>query len=311
MRINDSMNIRKLSRRVSDRRKGSMLSMTTLTVGIILFACIIGFCFYMLLSQQRSGQGQADRLTMQVANLFNEDDRIGQMNNLVGRCRELVYASRQAQNDAANKGYEVWAVLASQLTDEARSSAVQVEAERQSQCKLLCDRTRNAVDYYNVHTKTTSTFSLPWWQSYQPEVNKVTMGYINNVQSNVEYLNGDVYPDLKFDDERDKLFDKASSLYKGNVNARLPSPDNDLDFKMSSLPAPVEKTTAPPRLVNPEVFQTTGTLIEDRKYMGRKYDQIPSAVQLQEFMDVTANQNRQTVQLTSTAATSGAFPPPQ
>jgi hypothetical protein len=62
-----------------------MLSVTALIAGIGLFVCVVAFAGYMLLSQQKRGQTDADEVTLNVAKLMNGDDRVGQMNN-VGLC---------------------------------------------------------------------------------------------------------------------------------------------------------------------------------------------------------------------------------
>lgn len=287
-----------------------MLTMTALVVGLLLTACIIGFGFYLLLAQQKKGQGQADSLSLALAENLNKGDKVGQMNNVVARCRELVYVSRQNADTAASDRNAVLIPLANQLLDEARSSAQLVEAERKNQIAYILKQTRSSVDDYSVHTHVDSTFTLPWFKTYDPEVKDVYLGYIDKVQSNV--TNTEVIPDLRVFDEQQKYFEKGSSLYKGNIDAKLPSPDGDLTFKLSSLPANVENSVAPPRLTNPEVFVNLGPVFEDGKYSKqRPPDQIPSAIQLIERMQVSMKQGGdQKVQIGSTATANGGQPVP-
>ena len=78
-------------------KRGNMLSMTALIGGIILLTCIIAFCFYMLLAEQNRGQSKVDKSTLELAKAFNEGDRVGQLNNMEARNRELVFVSRQCR----------------------------------------------------------------------------------------------------------------------------------------------------------------------------------------------------------------------
>lgn len=296
---------------IADKRRetGSMLTMTALVLGVLLLVCLIGFGFYLLLAQQKKGQNQADRLTLSLAESLNKDDKIGQMNNVVARCRELVYVSRQNADAAANERNAVLTPLANQLLDESRSSAQFVEAERKNEIAYLTKKARQAVEDYNMHTHTDSTFNLPWFKTYDPEVQDVYFGYIDKVQCNV--TNTEVIPDLRLFDEQKKYFEKGSQLYRGNIDAKLPSPDSDLTFKLSSLPANVDRSVSPPRLTNPEVFVKLAPIFENSKFTNQTVpDQIPSAVEVVERMNVSMKSGDQKVRLGSTATTNGAQPVP-
>lgn len=286
-----------------------MLTMTTMVIGLVLLACLIGFGFYLLLAQQKKGQHEADNLTLSVAESLNKDDKIGQMNNVVARCRELVFVSRQNANAASEERNQILAPLANQLLDESRSSAQFVEAERKNEIAYITKKARESVERYNLNTHTESTFTLPWFKTYDPHVQDVYLGYIDKVQSNV--TNTDVIPELREHDEKQKYFEKGSQLYRGNIDAKLPSPDSDLIFKLSSLPADVEKSVSPPRLTNPEVFVKLAPLFLDSKYTDqRKADQIPSAVEIFADMDVSMKTGNQQVRIGSTATTNGGQPLP-
>ncbi|MBI2812565.1 MAG: hypothetical protein HYX67_17305 [Candidatus Melainabacteria bacterium] len=302
-------NTRRRSSPIDNRKKGSMLTMTTLVVGIVLVACMLGFGFYMLLAQQKKGQHQADNLTLALAGSLNKDDKIGQMNNVVARCRELVFVSRQNADAASAERNQILAPLANQLLDESRSSAQFVEAERKNQIEYITKKARESVEHYNLNTHVDSTFTLPWFKTYDPQVQDVYLGYIDKVQSNV--INTEVIPELREHDEKEKYFEKGSQLYRGNIDAKLPSPDSDLIFKLSSLPADVDKTVSPPRMTNPEVFVRLAPLFLDEKFTNqRKADQIPSAVEVFAKMDVSMKTGDQKVRIGSTATTNGGQPIP-
>ncbi len=296
------------SRVVQRSQSGSMLTMTLLCVGLLLTVCMIGFAFYLLLSEQKRGQTEADKLALEISKCMNENDRIGQINNLVVRNRELVYASRLTANTTVNSNLSFCAPLAQQLLDEASANSVAIDKERKTQITLQQKKIRDVVERYNMHTQNVTTFSLPWWKTYGLQVFQVNGGSLRDVQSNVEHT--EIYEDLNFDDKRAKYFQAGSNLYMGNINAKLPAPDNNLDFKITSLPAPVEKLIAPARLANPEIFHFGNLFFEDGKAVTQSFDQIPTAVQVLGRMDVQMREGNQRVQIGSTAVTNGAQPVP-
>jgi hypothetical protein len=299
------------SDKINSRRRGSMLSMTILCVGLVLFVCIVGFAFYMLLSEQQREQTAADNVALSIAKTMNEGDKIGELNNLVELNRELVYTSRLVSDATMSRDLYFCSPLAQQLLDEARSSNSDIDKARQDQIAQLRKTIRYTVDNYNLHTRSGAALMLPWWQSYDPQVVQVTCGYIDGVSSNV--LHNDVFPDLNdWDkDHREVYVQKKSNLYLGNINAKLPDQDNDVPFNLCSLPAPVETTIAPARLCNPEVFKPTGDIFADSKYPSTKILQIPCAVQVKAVMEVNGASNRGKVLVGSVAAANGAIPMPQ
>lgn len=285
-----------------------MLTMTLLCVGLLLAVCMIGFAFYLLLSEQKRGQTEADKLALEISKSMNENDRIGQINNLVVRNRELVYASRLTANTTVNSNLSFCAPLAQQLLDEASSGSVEIDKERKTQITLQQKRIKDIVERYNMHTQNVATFSLPWWKTYGLQVFQVNGGSLRDVQSNVEHT--EIYDDLNIEDRRAKYVQPGSNLYMGNINAKLPTPDNNLDFKITSLPAPVEKLIAPARLANPEIFHFGNLFFDNGKAVVQSFDQIPTAVQVVGRMDVQMREGNQRVQIGSTALTNGAQPIP-
>jgi len=284
-----------------------MLSMTVMCVALVLMACMVGFAFYMLLTEQKHGQSQTDQLALGIAKTLNEQDRIGDVNQLIVRNRELVYTSRMMMSTCDNSFLAFASPLASQLLNEAVTSNVQIDKERRNQMGLMKKHIADVVDQYNTHQGTAAHLSLPWWKSYEMQVVQINCGSINDVQSNV--LHSEIYDDLTDIDKRKRYFQPKSNLYMGNINAKLENPDTGIDFKIASLPAAVEKAIAPPRLTNPEAFKFANQVVDDGKLVNQSFDQIPSAVQVLGHMDVTMRNDRNTVQVGSTAICNGAEPP--
>jgi hypothetical protein len=285
-----------------------MLSVTALLAGILLFVCVVGFTGYMLLSQQKRGQTDADEVTLNVAKLMNGDDRVGQMNNVVERCRELVYASRANLTKAGNMSTPLYQSLAQQLLDESRANSQIVENERLNQINLTSQRVKNYIAQHNATTRTGSRLALPFFQTQFPVILQADFGAIAGVQCNVQNLL--VIPELKDYDVNQHYIQPGSNLYMGNINAKLPAPDSDLNFMLASLPANVGGTVAPVRLANPEVFMQTAQVMNRNQQTHTRPTHLPSAIQLVETMDVSGGSNQGSIRLGSTATADGGLPSP-
>src|ERR1700733_9764540 len=105
---------------------GSMLVLTLLVGCLLVFVCIVAFCFFLLLSENKKGRAQAELSAINLAKILNEADRVGQLNHVIARSRELVYLSRSCEAQASSAKLENWEPLAHFLVDEARSGAVLV-----------------------------------------------------------------------------------------------------------------------------------------------------------------------------------------
>jgi hypothetical protein len=291
------------------QKQGSMLVLTMLLGCLLVFVFIVAFSFFLLLSENKKGRAQAELSAISLAKILNETDRVGQLNHVIARSRELVYLSRSCEAQASNAKLDNWEPLAHFLVDEARSGAILVEGERKNQIAVTKKALRYAADNQNLHTVDKPVFSLPFFHTWDAEISEIQLGCADNVECNVP--NSETYPDLRAYDEQSKYFQKGSQLYMGNINAKLPSPDNDLDFKLCSLPASVGSTTAPARLITVSTFKPAATIFANVKFVDAKMDQIPSALSVTELIWITAASNdEQQFRVDAFATTNGALPPP-
>lgn len=274
------------ARRRYDR--GSMILLSVMVIGIVIVIIVLGVGVMFLFSSHRKAQGETDSIALEAASILNAHDRAGQMNNLVARCRELVFTSRETYDDAA-QNYRHLEPLARQLLDESRQSAHLVEDERQrltgQELSELKDLARSG------------------------DITSINVGYINGIPSNVAVAEG--VPELLQRDRSAGYIEPRSGLYNGNINAKLPGIDQDLDFHISSLPAPVKGTIAPARLATSSAFKQTAQAY-GHDAVGR-CEQLPSAVQLQFKKKVTtggADKQGAEVKLGVTAVSNGAQPAP-
>lgn len=299
---------------MASRSRGNMLLMIALVGGLIVAVVVIGIAVMLVLFSQQKGRQSADELALTLAQVLNRDDRQGQMNNLVERSRELVYSSRKAYNDCVSNEFHNMEPLMRDLLEESRTGAQTVEKTRETLAELIISDLRNAQKDFNERLKQAHSMNLNWIRTSQPVVKQLEVGSIDKVHSNVTLSPG--FPELKAMDEKSGICDSKTGIYVGNINAKLPGADGDLDFKFSSLAAPVGNSVAVARLTDANVFKqfkdiplaenaavgvsgvgsesgnsggiSSSLQSEDEKRKAQRVDQIPSAVRVRLLVGVSA-----------------------
>lgn len=286
-----------------------MLAMVALTAIVVTAIILIGIVVSMMMMSQKRAQGEVESLAMDFATSINKDDWVGEMNNMTGFSRELVYTSRQAV-DEVMKNKPFLRPLAIQMMDEARQSAQLVDSEKQVLTELLLKKLQTASNIAaDSQAKTPSSLSLPGVDTKSPKVANVDAGYIEGVLSNVS--GPQAIPELKDYDLQQKNISEKGGVYLGNKNALLPSPDDDLNFRFSSLPAPVKGTVSPTRLTSNSVFKKLMTAGPEAGNDFSKCKFLPSAVQIRSNSEMSSGPgDKQKLQgqlgVTISAAASGA-----
>ncbi len=147
--------------------------------------------------------------------------------------------------------------------------------------------------------------------AYDPQVVDFRVGNLAGLASNVEVNEG--LPEL-FDFDVQKGYvqhGKVLNLYRGAVSLKLPDQDDDLDFTLAPLPAPVKGTLAPLRITSAASFKNTLSLRENGQDSIGTCKWSPSAVQVTMTMKVKENilaEMQSTAKVTNTACTNGASP---
>jgi len=296
-------------RKAGRSKRGNMIAITVLCIALVLFACIVLFGFYMLLTEQQRSQGVMDQVALGLAKKMNDGDRIGGLNNLLTLNRELVAGSRQVEMTTSTyQDLNFAEPLALQLLNEARSSADNLEKYRQQQIKETKQNIRFEVDRYNLNRQNLAHFNLPWWQSFEPQIHAAFVGNVDDTESNVQH--NDFYRPLNDFDDYQRFVQAKSNLFHGNINAKLPSSDGDLDYNLAALAAPVENTVAPGRILNGEAFKESGPVIIADKTVEAKIKQVPTAVEVLATMQVSSGDNKSQMKIASIAACPGAQPLP-
>ncbi|MBU6451786.1 MAG: hypothetical protein KGS72_08420 [Cyanobacteria bacterium REEB67] len=289
------------------RPPGNMLVLVCLTIGVIIAVIMLGLTFNSFLFGRSHAQFDADGMAMSLAAAINAGDRVGQMNELLESSRELVYESRANADDCSGQGLRAFKGLYSQLADEARQGQAMLEQERRNQIQVICQEIRSNVLKANASGSASRPFGLPWLITSDPRIEQVDLGSIKNVASSVSSLDG--LDDLARSDLDNHFVNPLSKLFDGNIDARLPTVDRDLDFKFCSLPACVQGTAAPARNVSAQAFLGSACIIAGGAPTHTLPDFVPSAVLVTYTLDTQFgrdSKNQTALSLLSAATAHGA-----
>lgn len=213
----------------------------TLLAVLLLMACSFGGLFFIF----NRVQATADELALVGARKLNEQDRLGQMNNMIARSRQLVFDANKSHANA-QEHMDHLAHLSQQLYEDSREGALLLESERVKLKTVSINEARGAIAERFEQIKEGHALVLPWLQVSIPATPVVEFGCAKEIRSNVAFLKG--LEELESEDSK-KYVISDCDLYKENINAKLPGSDGDLFFRISSLPAPVQKSVAPARAI--------------------------------------------------------------
>jgi hypothetical protein len=303
----DSENMRKtgkMSASANARKHGNMLAMVAL-VGLVIAAVLgIGIVVSMMMMSQKRTQSKIETLSLAMATAINKDDWVGEMNNMTEFSRELVHTSRTVFN-ATNERYTRMKPLATLLLEEARQSALLVESERKDLTVLLLKDLQKMTSAAENQKENQTGMKLPGVSADATQLKTVDAGYIDGVLSNLTSADG--LPELRDYDLQEKYITPKSFVYLSNINAKLPAPDDDLNFQICSLASPSKKSIAPVRLTSNSVFKKLMTVGPEVGNDFSKCKQLPSAVQVVSSSKISGvNQLQDSMSVTISAAAQGA-----
>ncbi|MCC7530906.1 MAG: hypothetical protein IT342_20460 [Candidatus Melainabacteria bacterium] len=260
------------------RRRGNMLAMVALLGTIIIVVVLVGFLGQFLLLSHQKERTDADECALVLAHVINDRDRVGQMNTVVERSRELVYGSREAHNelvrDDSDPALEDFSRL---LVEEARSGAQLVESSRQMMCGQVIEDLKQSAKDFRIKLKAKAESNVGFMKVSPAALSAVEIGLPRGVFSNATAT--EAFDALLQADRRSGFVSRAGLAYAGDINAKLPSPDNDLDFKFTPLAGPIGDGVSPPRLTAISVFDSRGGFIGEKE-KSVLTSQLPSAVRV-------------------------------
>jgi hypothetical protein len=254
-----------------------MLAMVSLVALVIVAVLGVGIVVSMMMLSQKRTQSKLETLSLSMATQINKDDWVGQMNNMTEFSRELVFTSRSALNETIAHHARL-KPLAMQLMDEARQSAAIIESERRDLTVLILKDLQKLTDAAEETESKQPGMQLPGVKADPIQIKTADAGYIDGVLSNLTSPDG--LPDLREYDLQEKYITPKSFVYLPNISAKLPAPDDDINFQICSLAASTKKTLAPARLTSNSVFRKLMTVGPEVGNDFSKCKQLPSAVQI-------------------------------
>lgn len=265
---------------------GMITTGASLALGLQLLACN--------LNRQMT---QTDSMCLAMAKSLNFNDRQGKINNFISWSREEVYTSRQTlQNSEAS--HQELSQLAQLLVDDARSGAVRAEQVR---LQLLNQTKQELVEILsNARTGSAESTTVPISQ-------KIKLGYVGESISNVRASSP--VQSLFAHDVAQGFVEPNGGLLRGNIDARLPGPDNDLPFKLSALERPQINTTLQAALVLHGDVKQTAEMDASGQIVSGALEHLPSAVDIV-IETVNENDKLKTFTVARAARASGAMPQP-
>ena len=291
-----------MSVQVQRQERGSILVLCMVLISLIAFALVVGYSFWGLLFVNSRLHTAADEIALTGAKRLNDRDRLGQMNNMILRCRQMVFNSRLDFKKSQNEGKDL-ADFADELLKESQDSARDLETERKNVLgSAKKDANTAMTDRFNK-IKDTFPMQLPWLIVDTPKFSLDGFGKIKEMDSNVEEL--DKIPELTQKDRSDKYVKEHKSglsLYEAESDGTLPEESN-LVFRLSSLPAPVKNTIAPSRTFLQTKFQKEKTEGPEGHF--------PSSIKVTLRLGVATGlgpKASSNMEATGTAITTGALP---
>lgn len=240
------------------RQNGNMLILACVLMTLVALAITVALSYSGIFFAHNRLQTSADEIALAGARKLNEFNRLGQMNDMIARSRQLVYFSSEQHDDVTGPGNDpLMEKFSRQLLEEAKESARDLERERQYLSTLVQDESRAEMEKKFKELKESYAMTLPWLTITTPRVLSVNSGSFAKMESNAQELEG--LAELVEEDRKNtNVVDaKPINLYRAENDAKLPSVDPELHFRFSPLAAPVGNDMSPARIVLAEKFKTS------------------------------------------------------
>lgn len=290
------------------KSSGSMIVLIVFLLGIFVVFALSAFTVNNFLFLRTRAQDKADHLALLLASKINTGDRVGQMNELQVRSRELIFCSRERIADCHGEELDMLSPIAEQLLNEAREGHTLLERERKNLVSQICKELKESALAHNSSLSELGIFKMGGLLAEAARIERVELGSMKNIPSSAR--SHTVFDGLNQFDLQQSFSHKTNGLYRANIDAKIPVPDGDLSFKISALAPNVKGTCSPAHCINADVFMRTGILIDHEEGQPCHPDFAPCAVQVHCKMPAALGLKgdyRADLTFVSSAATSGAI----
>lgn len=232
--------------------RGNILVLVFICFSLVCLFVIAAFSFGGLFFVHNRLQSSAEEIALAGAAKLNVHDRLGQMNNMVARCRQLVFSSLD-DYDETNKRFKDLEPFALTLLEESKQSARYLETERKQLVVICQSEVQTAMQEKFDEIKTSYRVTLPWLIISEPQMKVVQFGKVRDVESNVKEMKH-LEKLYKEDQGKHAAFVDypAMKIYKAEKDQKLDGAD--VSFKLSSLTPAVNGEIAQARILLPDKF---------------------------------------------------------
>jgi len=157
---------------------GSILILGGTLFAVLCVAIVVAYSFGGLYFTHNRLQSSADEIALTGAKKLNENDRLGQMNNMVARCRQLVYSSRE-DYEHTKRDFPDLESFASPLLNESRQSATDMETERKTLTARVQAEAEAAMQHKFNEIKAGYALTLPWLSIHSPQLKMTAFGKVD------------------------------------------------------------------------------------------------------------------------------------
>lgn len=306
---------RRPTRKRNPHRKptGNIVFLCVAIGWLILILVGLAFWFHLAFFSNQLLQNSSEKIALYAAQKLNENNHAGKLNTLIAGSRELVFASRQLHSRTENEPeISECGQLAAQVLEQSRQGAMSVSEERkQFTASTVLDLKQMMYSQGPLFGREVALFSA---SVDQPRILKLTVGSLDNMDSNIQPSTG--VPDLiAYDDSHGFLkHGKKFDYYRAGNPLKLPGPDADLEFELSPLPMALDGTTSSLRLVSESHFKPSLVLVDDGKDVSGNSKLMPSCVQVLMAVNIKSKVSSHLQSGTKTlctACTNGAFQEPR
>lgn len=250
-----------------NNQQGAVIILTCALILVLILILMFSFQVWKVFFNFQDSQSIADAAALRAAEILNENDCIGKVNNMTVMSREMVYDTRASYEATLNPDFFFLEPLGRQLLDQARYGSSVIDLGRK---QLILAR----IDQLERMLKEDDALS-----ARQAEVMDLQVGITPDLKSNAFDDSADEIQEF---DLRKRYVDPKTKRFYGNIDAKLPGDDADLIFKLSPLRGIIQGQVQQAGLLSERSFVKIMQLITKGERVKKiTCDHMPCAVKIQ------------------------------
>ncbi len=238
------------SRRTASRNfSGSIVIMTCVMTGLLVFGLLAVLSLTTLFATHYRLQKAAETLALASAASQNADNKIGIVNKMMARSRNMIWLASENKRKA-QEHYTQLESLANQIFVESKVSRDRMYIAK----SMTASNTGSGSTTLSLFRQLKDSFmiELPWLKVSALDAPAIFYGSVKDTGSNVRLEMAE--ESIEQNDLDQNLVFQNSKLFKGNVDARLQSENGNLSFHIAALPAEFNGVTSQAHLISASQF---------------------------------------------------------